>query len=170
MMGPLFIIGYMGVGKSTVGQLLAKELGRSFVDLDERIEEASGIGIPRFFQVHGETAFRRKEAELLERVAREGDAVIACGGGAPCHGSNLELMQEHGVLVYLKAEPKLLSERLKGKGTGRPKLGESDANSIEAHLREREAYYRKADLIVPAEEESPERTVERVLEKLDHSR
>ena len=169
-MDPLFIIGYMGVGKTTVGQILAEKLGRSFSDLDQQIEEDSDIGIPRFFEIYGESAFRRKEADFLERISNETEVVIACGGATPCYRSNLDLMKASGTLIYLKASPKTLSQHLQGKGEGRPKLSAHDESSIEAHLRQRESYYQEADIIIPVEDESPEKTAKRVFARLYHSR
>ncbi len=163
-MGQLFLIGYMGVGKSTIGRILAERLQRPFEDLDDRIQERVGMAIREYFDNYGESAFRRTEKELLEELATCRPAVIACGGGTPCYESNLSIMQEHGTLIHLKADPGLLSSRLKGESRERPKLAGSDEKRIREQLRKREAYYHMADLTVKVEAEEPEKNAARILE------
>src|SRR5688572_3788720 len=98
---PIFLIGFMAAGKSTVGPLLAERLGRRWVDLDVRVEADAGRRVPEIFEAEGEMGFRRREAAALARVVDEPDVVVSCGGGAPAFGRNLELMRVRGVTCAL---------------------------------------------------------------------
>ena len=98
----LFLIGYMGCGKSSIGRPLAKRLGLKFVDMDTEIERRCGVSVQQFFADRGEEAFRRLERELLRELTSAEDTVVATGGGVPCFFDNMELMNGSGVTVYVK--------------------------------------------------------------------
>jgi 3-dehydroquinate synthase len=139
---PLFLIGFMATGKSTVGPLLAERLGRRYVDLDGRIAAARGKDIPAIFAGEGEPAFRRYEASALADAAGERDVVVGCGGGTPCFGDNLARMRAAGPTVALLASlPEVLARA--GSVATRPLLGQA-----ERLYGEREAIYRAADICV----------------------
>src|SRR5688572_8871135 len=109
---PVFLVGFMGTGKSTVGTLLAARWGLPFVDLDARIEMEAGATINELFASGGESAFRERETAALRRAAGEGAQVVAVGGGAVTRPENLELMREAGTMVCLRATPETILQRL----------------------------------------------------------
>jgi shikimate kinase len=148
----IFLIGYMGSGKSTAGKKLAKLLGYGFADLDEHIEKRSGRRIADIFALEGEEGFRKYEHIYLEKLCKLENHVIATGGGTPCFGKNLELMKNSGKVVYLKMPAAALAKRLSQSDNTRPLLkntgNKSLENYIEEHLAQREKFYEQADVIV----------------------
>lgn len=111
-MKPVFLMGYMGCGKSTLGRALAEELGVQFVDLDAYIEERFGKKVSEIFAEMGEEGFRREERRMLEEVSEMSDVIVACGGGTPCYFDNVGLMNSRGITVYLSVSIERLTERL----------------------------------------------------------
>lgn len=144
---PIFLIGYMGCGKSTLGKALHSFAGVDFVDLDHYIEDGQGMTIKEIFAQRGEEAFRQLEKEALREVS-ERKAVIACGGGTPCREGNMELMNECGITVWLNASVESLHRRLCDGRAKRPlianKNDEELLSFIQSSLAEREPYYGKA--------------------------
>lgn len=144
-----FLIGFMGVGKTTLGKQLAHKLGLPFIDVDKVIEEDAGISINSFFEKLGEEAFREKEVKALKNIIkRQSKAVISVGGGLPCFFDNMKLMNDSGVTCYLHRPAKELFHRLKNSKTKRPLVkdlnDEELLSFIEETLLEREEYYKKA--------------------------
>lgn len=170
---PVFLIGFMGAGKTSVGRLLAERLRRPFIDLDGLVEEREGAPIEEIFARHGEERFRAAEAEALASAARS-EAVIAVGGGAPAHGSNLALMRAAGPVVLLKAAPQELLARLLRPGAhrGRPLLGDAEigrdrlAERIADLQARRTAAYAQADLQVDTTGQSVHQVAAQVLAAL----
>jgi shikimate kinase len=150
---PLFLIGFMCSGKTRVGRELAHVLGRRHLDLDRVIEARTGPLVP-FFQQHGEEAFRILEAEVLQDLLKEQDAVISTGGGTPCMGNNLEVMKSAGTVVWLDVPFDELMRRIERAGGDRPLLfglhGEALRARVEELMADREEAYRQAHLIVQA--------------------
>ena len=109
---PLFLIGYMGCGKTTLGEVLARQMKCRFIDLDEYIEVRQGRSIVEIFDEMGENHFRELETEALLEVAAMTDVIVACGGGTPCHGDNMALMNEAGITVWLTTSPERITARL----------------------------------------------------------
>ncbi|HCU21262.1 MAG: hypothetical protein A2X05_06835 [Bacteroidetes bacterium GWE2_41_25] len=148
----LYIIGFMGSGKTTAGRRLASMLRWSFVDLDKKIEEHTGLKIPEIFSLHGEEHFRKVEAEILRSPATDSNTVIATGGGTPCYDDNMKYMLETGLTIYLKMTPGQLAGRLKGSSDERPLIrnlsGEDLLNFIEDKLAERAKWYEKSQFII----------------------
>lgn len=148
----LYIIGFMGSGKSTVGKKLASLLGWSFIDLDAKIEEESGKTIPELFKQLGEDHFRKMESIALQNLRTSTKTVISTGGGTPCFGNNMDLMIETGLTIYLKLTPSQLKKRLSGTNEERPLIKEiADADLlayIEGKLAERELWYNRAEIII----------------------
>ena len=101
----VYIIGFMGCGKSTAGKKLASVLNWSFIDLDRKIEAHAGMTIPEIFSKHGESFFREVESEVLRSFQTLSEVVISTGGGTPCHGDNMDFMTETGLTLYLKMTP-----------------------------------------------------------------
>lgn len=154
--GCIFIIGYMGAGKSTGGKRLAKSMGLPFLDTDSVLTETLGRRISELFQDLGEQGFREAERKVLHQVALEGQhKVIATGGGTPCYADNMAFMLQHGTVVYFKLDVAALTQRLDSKRHNRPMLdGVSDAalpGFIQTHLSEREPYYSLAHIAVDAD-------------------
>jgi shikimate kinase len=146
----IYIIGFMGSGKSTAGKKLASLLGWSFIDLDKRIEEQIGKTIPEIFSQLGEGYFRNVEEEVLKNLVSQTNTVISTGGGTPCHGDNLNHMLENGLTLYLKLTPGQLKSRLSESTGKRPLLKDLDEDSlldfIEEKLALREKWYNRADI------------------------
>jgi len=148
----IYIIGFMGSGKSTTGRKLASLLGWSFIDLDRSIEKKSGKKIPLIFAEDGEAYFRKMESELLRDPPPISDSVISTGGGTPCHSGNMDYMLSSGLTVYLKLTPFQLRSRLVHSATERPLIKGLDIESvltfIENKLAERESWYEQADITI----------------------
>lgn len=148
----VYLIGFMGSGKSTAGKKLASSLGWAFVDLDKEIEEAAGSSIPEIFAEKGEDYFRNLESEMLRKLQSIGDTVISSGGGTPCFGTNMDFMLETGVTIYLKLTPGQLRSRLAGSQQERPLLKGLDNEGLLEFIKEklayREKWYSRAEFIV----------------------
>lgn len=146
----------MGSGKSYWGRIWAKENALSFYDLDEEIEKSTGMSVEKIFEKYGEKKFRELEKEHLQQFDNRQKAVVACGGGTPCFFDNLEWMKEHGTVIYLKAGPKKIFERVLEEKDKRPLLKEINKAEllffIEKKLAEREPFYLQADYILKVEE------------------
>lgn len=143
---PLFLTGFMGSGKSSIGVLLSKKLACPFIDLDNTIIETIGSSINNLFAVHGEAWFRTVETEQLHAVSPAVFAVVATGGGAVIAEKNRQFMHRYGIIINLRVTPEQVMERLKG-SNDRPLLAGADAEiKAERLLKEREIYYADADI------------------------
>jgi shikimate kinase len=162
----IYIIGFMGSGKTTTGKKLAAALKWSFIDLDLEIERSQGKSISDIFSLSGEPLFRQIESETLHNLHIEEDTVISVGGGTPCFCGNMDFMKQNGLVLYLRMTPGQLKSRLSG-GTGdRPLLqglsGEKILDFITAKLSEREIVYNQASLIVDSIDLSIKSLVEEI--------
>jgi len=138
----IILAGFMGTGKSAVGQRLAKRLKVPFIDTDERVEKTSGKPIPSIFEQDGEKSFRQWENRALAGALAGPKAVIAVGGGAICSKKNLKKAKDSGLLVLLRAEPKTVLKRISSEAGTRPLLKVSNpAQAIEKLLAKREPFY-----------------------------
>jgi shikimate kinase len=150
----IFLIGFSGSGKTLIGKKLAAALGYTFIDTDLLFEAVYGCTIADFFEQHGETVFRKKEYELLKSILVTEDVVIATGGGTPCFADSLSLMLNSGHVIYLKATPKMLYERLANSRGIRPLISEKSGVELLEYiydvLREREPMYNQAHSTVEA--------------------
>lgn len=148
----VYIIGFMGSGKSTAGKKLAAALGWSFIDLDKKIEEIAGRTIPEIFSHDGEDGFRIIESDTLRSLKSLTRIVVSTGGGTPCHGDNLDFMLETGIIVYLKMSTANLVSRLLGSTGGRPLLKNVPDDKlfdfIDKKLAVREKYYNRANIVI----------------------
>jgi len=127
MTNNIVITGFMGVGKSTVGQLVAAKLGREFVDMDALIEQRQGRAISQIFAAEGEPYFRQLEADLCRELAHRHELVIATGGGALVNAANLRQMEAGGLVICLDCQPDELWRRI-GHSDNRPMLAQPDAD------------------------------------------
>ncbi len=164
----VWIVGMMGVGKSSVARLVAQRLGRPYVDTDTEIERGADLEISEIFAREGEASFRRRERAAIDAVAGQ-RVVVALGGGAIAQPGAAERLAETGVVIALCASPETLLARL-GDAGERPLLAglapERRLERIEALLREREAHYGRADLSVDTDALDPEAVAERVVHAL----
>jgi shikimate kinase len=148
----IFLIGFMGSGKSTLGAKLARLVGYQFIDMDHMIEETAEMSIPEIFNDHGEEVFRKWEYDILNELCRREKLVISTGGGAPCHSNMMDLMNTHGTTIYLKLSPETLKTRLIQSSTERPLImGKSEPellDFIKSLLEKRELFYKRAAYIV----------------------
>jgi shikimate kinase len=144
----VYIIGFMGSGKTIAGKKLAGRLGWAFIDLDKKIEEKAGKTISRIFSCDGEDTFRKIEAEVLKSMVNQAETVISTGGGTPCFGDNMDFMLETGVTIYLKRTPAQLKKRLTESSGERPLIRDIPDDQllyfIEEKLAQREKWYNKA--------------------------
>ena len=147
--GNVFLVGPMGVGKTTIGRTLAERMNLEFFDSDQEIEAATGADIPWIFDVEGEAGFRIREANVLQDLAERSRVVIATGGGAVVTLANRELMSRAGVVAYLDVSVAQQVKRT-GSGEGRPLLKYGDRKeTLELLMAEREPLYRElADVII----------------------
>lgn len=147
---PIVLVGMMGAGKSAVGRTLAQMIGVPFLDSDHEIERAAAMSIAEVFERDGETFFRARESEVLQRLMASGPCVLSTGGGAFLSEDNRKLMHDEGVSVWLRADLELLWERVRHKTT-RPLLQTPDPKgTLTALYEKRVGIYAKADLVVDA--------------------
>jgi len=162
----IFLIGFMGCGKSTLGRRLASSLNLTFIDLDTFLEEKYYRTIPQIFEEEGEDGFRKKERNVLEEVSSFDDVIIATGGGAPCFFDNMELMNNSGFCVFLDVETQTLVNRLIIARIERPlikgKSPEELYEFIEMMMLKRRPFYQKARYILKGSEIFPEQVIELV--------
>ncbi|KAF1086585.1 Shikimate kinase 1 [Sporotomaculum syntrophicum] len=142
----IVLIGFMGVGKSTLGRRLAKRLGYKFIDTDSAIEEITGKTVEQIFRTDGEIRFRSEEKLLARKLAGQTGLVIATGGGMVLEQENVELLKQNGVLICLHADPQVILQRVKNKRR-RPLLSKGNLlENIIRLTREREGAYDIAEL------------------------
>lgn len=168
----IVLIGLMGAGKSTVGRRLAARLGVIFLDTDSEIETAAGMTIPEIFEKHGEPAFRRGEAKVIERLLQNMSkgtppgGVLATGGGAYMDPETRKNISHYGVCVWLRADVELLLKRV-SRRNNRPLLKQGDPRETMIRLRdERYPVYALADIVVDSVEAPHEEVVDMILNKL----
>lgn len=167
-MKPLFLVGYMGCGKSTIGRKLARLLSVAFVDTDNRVEEREGATVSDIFRYEGEERFREVEREVLEEVIREGAVVVSTGGGLPIWRDNMQRMNQVGRTVYLKRSAENIASRLSPYGRQkRPRLRGLNDEELVAFMREdmvaRERYYSEARHVLLCDGLTDEAILEAIL-------
>jgi shikimate kinase len=151
----VYLIGFMGSGKTHIGKELAQLLDYLFVDTDILIENTEGISVAQLFDERGEAGFRKIESERLQGLNKWDNIIVSTGGGAPCFHDNMTYINNSGITVYLKTNPQLLLERLLPETDKRPLLkGRSEAellSFITSKIEEREAFYGQADIVIHQE-------------------
>lgn len=164
----VFLIGPMGVGKTTIGRCLADLLHKEFVDLDVEIEKRTGASIPLIFEIEGEEGFRRRESILLEELTGREDLILATGGGAVLAPGNRARLRDRGVVVYLSAPIEILLERT-ARDRHRPLLQTPDRRkTLEDILRTREPLYREtAHLVVKSSTRAPTLVAREIIRQLE---
>ncbi len=171
----IFLAGFMGSGKSTIGPLLATRIHYDFVDADSEIELAERMTIREIFETHGEKYFRGLEERVLRDIAdRNRNMVVALGGGALTSQKNRALVNERGLLVYLKSDARSIIRRVRTKGTrpmllspdGQPLGDEELIVRVESLLKERERHYLEASIVVDTSGSTISKSVEEIVSKL----
>ena len=151
----IVLTGLMGCGKTTVGRIIATELGWEFLDTDRLIEEATGSSIPTLFREKGEPFFRRVEKEVIHGLVGKTRVVVATGGGAVLNGENRCVLQSLGLVIYLKTSPEVLGDRVK-RSDDRPLLtGQNPVDILAELLHERERFYCEADEVITTDGRTP---------------
>lgn len=162
----IYLTGFMGSGKTSVGRCLAEQLGVEFVDLDKVIEAGEGKSISEIFSGGGEDFFRSRESMYLRSMARDSNVVVATGGGTPCFHDNMQWMNEHGITIYLSAVPEVLMSRLQREAGHRPMLREKSGAElrqlVQTILESREEYYSRAHHIINTGTLRPEEIARRI--------
>ena len=161
----IFLIGFMGTGKSTIAEYMRQNYGRAAVEMDEVIEEREGMTIPRIFEEKGEAYFRELETELLQELSGRENLVVSCGGGVPLRACNVELMRRSGTVVFLTASPETVYQRVKN-SHNRPLLEKNKNIPFIASLMEerRERYENAADLLTATDGRSAEEICREIME------
>jgi len=170
----IFLLGYMGSGKSYIGKLLSEKMDCDFLDMDNQIEENERKTISEIFQKRGEVYFRKLERKTLEHlIQREKPAVISLGGGTPCYGDNMDLIKKASDITsfYLKLNIANLTERLFLEKEHRPMISHlEDRDKLEEfvrkHLFERGFYYNQSDYVIQCDNRTGEEIVGQILGKL----
>ncbi len=166
----IFLIGYMGTGKTTIGRELAKTLNLEFIDLDHYIQARYQKTVGQLFEEVGEAGFRDIEKRVLREVGEFENVVISAGGGTPCFFDNMDYMKLVGKTIYLKASPDALAKRLNSCKDKRPLIKDKNEQEllsfIKENLQKREVYYADAHLVFDTEELMSEDEVHRFVEKL----
>ncbi len=170
--GPIFLTGFMGVGKTRVGRILARELGRCFLDTDRMIEQCAGKTIAEIFADEGEAHFRQLERDCVLETCQRPDAVVALGGGAITRADNIEAVRGAGILVCLKADVDTIFVRVKRR-SNRPLLAGLDPQAqrakIETLLRERAPFYDQAHIeLYTTQAQTPEDTAGQLRDLLEN--
>lgn len=148
----IFLVGFMGCGKSYVGRNLAPLLGFEYIDADKYIEEQEGLTVKEIFEKKGEDYFRQKEKEFINQLDKEANLVVSTGGGAPCFFDNMDVMNEKGLTIYLnRNKEKVIWRLLKGQYK-RPLIADLTPEELSAfydeRLESRKPFYEKAKLHV----------------------
>lgn len=161
----IFLIGFMGVGKTSVSRALSRKLGVREIDTDALIVEQEGMSIARIFEERGEEVFRQKETELLDQIAELFPCIVSCGGGMALRSENVEKMKRQGKIILLSAVPETIYEHVKD-STHRPLLnGNMNVEYIGQLLAARMPGYREAaDIEVRTDELSPKQVAEKITE------
>ncbi len=148
----IFLVGFMGSGKTTIGKKLARQMKFTFIDQDDYIEQMAGRSIPEIFDTDGEQGFRKLEHDAIKELVKKDYLIVATGGGAPCFFNNMHLYNQNGITIYLKMTPEILTARLKYSAIQRPLIKNKTTDEllafVETSLHKREKYYQQATFII----------------------
>mgnify|MGYP005796473773 FL=1 len=162
----IVLVGMMGAGKTTVGELLATKLNRELKDIDRVIEQEQKKSIIEIFTNDGEEAFRQLESETIEKFSNMSNLIISTGGGALEKANNLSNLQKNGIIIYLKADIEELFKRVKNE-TQRPLLKEQDPlEVIKKLIKKREKFYLMANITIITDNKSPEKITEEIIKAI----
>lgn len=162
----IVLVGMMGAGKTTIGELLATKLNRELKDIDRVIEQEQKKSIIEIFTNDGEEAFRQLESETIEKFSNMSNLIISTGGGALEKANNLSNLQKNGIIIYLKADIEELFKRVKNE-TQRPLLKEQDPlEVIKKLIKKREKFYLMANITIITDNKSPEKITEEIIKAI----
>lgn len=164
-MSHLILVGFMGAGKTRVGEALAARLRMPFIDTDERVEERAGMSVPEIFAERGEESFRAQESSVISGLSEDEPSVVSCGGGAVLRKGNLDALRRLGSVFYLKVAPREALRRVGG-DAGRPLLAGENGRleRVEGLMEEREPFYLEAaDHVV----ETGDRGIDEIAEEIE---
>ncbi len=163
----IFLIGFMGAGKSTIARTLQRELGFPLVEMDERIVQEQGMSINDIFAQYGEAHFREIESQLVVDLGKQEPSIVSCGGGVVVRPENTQNMKKSGRIVLLKASPETIFERVKN-STDRPILnGHMNVEYIAELMEKRRALYEEAaDITIQTDGKTREQICEEIIGKL----
>ena len=160
----IVLIGFMGTGKTTIGRLLASRLGRPFVDCDKKVEYESGMTIREIFERYGEAYFRQKEKDMIAKLSRYNNAVIATGGGVVLSNENMRRLKRNGVIIALTASVDTILQRT-GRRNSRPLFRDFPAHEqiVNTLLSERWDLYQKADFTIDTNNNLPQHVINEIM-------
>lgn len=159
----IVLVGFMGAGKTTTGQLLARKLNRRFIDLDQVIEANAGKPVSEIFRLYGEEFFREQERQTIRELSPLNNAVIATGGGVMQQPENVDNLKQHGWMVCLEASVDTIISRI-GTDKSRPLLNEPNREELIGRLlQERTPCYRQADFTVNTNKITPDEVADRII-------
>jgi shikimate kinase len=166
--GNLILVGMMGSGKTTVGRALARHLGKTFVDSDEEIIKRTGVTVPHIFDIEGEAGFRQREAAAIGDLVRRDNMVLATGGGAVLAEQNRAMLQQNGIVIYLKANVHDLWQRTRH-DRNRPLLQTADPHAKLTELFQlRDPLYQQvSDIVVQSSRQSVQVLMQHLLDELE---
>ena len=167
----IYLIGFMGSGKSTVAAVFEKQHQMQLIEMDQRISEQEGMTIPQIFEKNGEAYFRSLETELLKGLQGRENKIVSCGGGVVLRPENVEFMKDNGTIVLLWAKPKTILDRVKG-NSDRPLLnGNMNEEYIRAMMEERKPKYKMAaDIVVHTDGKNALEIYNEIVEKIKNRR
>ena len=167
----VFLIGFMGCGKTTLGRKLSSRLGYEFIDLDEHFEKTSGLSITEYFEKYGEEKFRASEKEILQHSSFPSNTVVSTGGGAPCFSDNMEWMNNNGLTIYISMSPEALASRLERGKLKRPLIKDFNQEELVLFIRDkllsREPFYKQASASIDGLADNKENLVVELINRLD---
>ena len=168
MKNNIVLTGFMGTGKTAVGQALAKRLNRQFIEVDSKIEQMAGKSISDIFKDNGEIYFRELEIGAIKQAAAGKKQVIACGGGVVLNTINIDRLRETGVIINLAVSPQIILKRTSGNAGSRPLLNiQQPAELIRELLKFRKPFYdRAADLIINTSKLNIDTVADKIIDRL----
>lgn len=162
-MSYIFLIGFMGAGKTTLAKKLGSKLGYQWIDTDQEIEKKEGVKVSEIFEVRGEAYFRALEKQLIDGLIPSEKMIVATGGGLPCFNNLMETLNQLGTTIYLERTPKELFQRVKQATNSRPliahKSDEELLEYIESTMGKRREIYLQSNIIADRFSQTPEKII-----------
>ena len=162
-MSYIFLVGFMGAGKTTLAKKMASKLGYQWIDTDQEIEKKEGVKVSEIFEVRGEAYFRALEKQLIDGLIPSEKMIVATGGGLPCFNNLMETLNQLGNTIYLERTPKELFQRVKQATNSRPliahKSDEELLEYIESTMEKRREIYLQSNIIADRFSQTPEKII-----------
>ena len=162
-MSYIFLVGFMGAGKTTLAKKLGSKLGYQWIDTDQEIEKKEGVKVSEIFEVRGEAYFRALEKQLIDGLIHSEKMIVATGGGLPCFNNLMETLNQLGTTIYLERTPKELFQRVKQATNSRPliahKSDEELLEYIESTMEKRREIYLQSNIIADRFSQTPEKII-----------